>query len=366
MRGKIVSGPRPRDGVAPLVKTSSLVLESFATTLYNTLRSKDGIRSLANALSIPEALLKKQAEKIINIFSTGNPTADQIISSILRSYSDQLVSLFKQVTASLVGEASSSAANAIAGSIGKAVPFLQILAAMGEAAVAEANRRDMENCRTQANTIRRVAEESATLGYPIPWHAVDVFGIDCDRTKSIAGLVPYGSERGGIGNTAIVYDRNFVKTKALTLAQRAALKKWWSMATSLASMPEVREVMETMCIDAYGGQWASDEQIMVIAAPIAVANSVAVDVLARALWDGSKGWRGADPNGYMRALHDTDERDADGYVIRKYVMSDPPINAYQLQFAQLAEDAFRIVKSLPKTRLSAPKSFVHLAPITMP
>jgi hypothetical protein len=134
-------------------------------------------------------------------------------------------------------------------------------------------------------------------------------------------------------------------------------------------VPDVKRVFTALGNDEDGGMWASDEQVMLVAAPIAVANNIDVDRLAEELWKRSAGWRAA-PASMLVPEPGPRTGPFTEVCISHCAWYDPmpssievvptgppgcavePANAMQAQFAVLARDAFQIVEEVKIGKLA--------------
>lgn len=178
------------------------------------------------------------------------------------------------------------------------------------------------------------------------------------------GHIPGGGEAGGYKTTReqeninILYRTNLAyftavatgltfsataKDKGLTLTEQDFVRRWWATALAFMDDPRVAEVFHALGRDEKGGVLASDEQVMLVAAPIAVSHGLDVDDFARRLWEQSQGWRGGKQDSFMRA----------GYFVQPDLLEPPTYSgcktgdesvrdAWWVQWAVLSRDAYKL------------------------
>ncbi len=211
----------------------------------------------------------------------------------------------------------------------------------------------------QANEVARQEAISAAMqrcfqeGVYAPWRVTDGYGYNVKR-----------KDGGDTNNIITCFDETTKFIQELPPGLRPHLKRWWGTAVTYMNDPRVRDVMYSLCLDPAGGTLASDEQVLVVAAPIAVSLGLDIDDLATELWKVSHGWNGADLSAlktdstqhkYIDPNFIPDDWDGN----RQYslhadrtpnydVYERVPRNTWMLQLAVLAEDCFRIAEKWRK------------------
>lgn len=211
--------------------------------------------------------------------------------------------------------------------------------------------------------IEAIAKTRSAENFPEILHLMTDAGVPCTKSGYDYDRMLFieGAERGSLH-----------AFRNLSPRDKHNVQRWWATAATLMSHPEVynafaklghgigaytRGSVATPVGDGYkrkggalyGGMLASDEQVMLVAAPIAIANGLNVDAFARQLWDTSRGWRSADPasiesgvipQGYSWTTNATGDP-TDDVTVRtcpNYIG-----NAWWLNWATLARDAFALV-----------------------
>lgn len=160
----------------------------------------------------------------------------------------------------------------------------------------------------------------------------------------------------------------------LTSRQRDSIKEWWATAVMFMSDPAVYDVFDALGRDVLDGSVASDEQVMLVAAPIAASRGLDVDTFAKKLHAVSKGWRG-ETEGIVRSMNrDYTSRDwsIEDEIRRRDPLgkksaydvpffdyewkfcrdaSNPPVqNAWWLNLAALTRDALALADDIEERR----------------
>lgn len=125
---------------------------------------------------------------------------------------------------------------------------------------------------------------------PIPFHIREAFNQDCKSTKRLFSKYATTDD---LASTMRILRQNLFFFRELPSGLRESIKQWWALSLLYMGDPAVTEVFAALCNDCLGGCIASDEQVMLVAAPIAVANGLDIDDFARKLFYKSKGWKSA-------------------------------------------------------------------------
>lgn len=221
--------------------------------------------------------------------------------------------------------------------------------------------------RDIAETYSTAYKKAAAVSLPVPWHAAQTFyPIRPAGWKTSSGLTPdqhylrdvlersfaifNGQDRGALPGQPPVHD-----DQGLIIPQREAVKHWWALALMYMGDPKVGTIFSALGRDAFGGVIASDEQVMLVAAPIAVSHGWDIDRFARALYSYSAGWRGTPRSNawgvgvgeVRRAFTEWDNPFGSEWSKRCTDKDGRPMvrNAWWLNWAVLAEDAFKLAET---------------------
>lgn len=181
-----------------------------------------------------------------------------------------------------------------------------------DSSIARERAQSDEYARVSGEMLGDIMRKTSAKGVPIPFHATDMWWVGFkDSAKTTVGPTYYapsgfrgspwqwelyqnllynfdvfnGEVKGGTGNEAS-------EGSGLTAPQVDAVKRWWATAVMFMSDPAVYDTFRALGWDALGGTIASDEQVMLVAAPIAASRGLDVDKFAMALHARSLGWRG--------------------------------------------------------------------------
>ncbi len=166
---------------------------------------------------------------------------------------------------------------------------------------------------------------------PVPFHAYQIFHGTCGKDN----VAP-----ASLGWLDTLFLRLLWDWNALPTEMKVSSIRWMGAATIYGSLPEAAAVFDNLGFDASGGMIASDEQVMLVAAPIAVANGIDIDTFATALWKKSKGWRGA-------ATEKAIPKDRLRHMCEGNTCTIPT-NAWVLQWCQLTQEATELAASWPR------------------
>ncbi|WP_411281922.1 hypothetical protein [Gemmatimonas sp.] len=362
------------------------------TTLFGALQQASALSMSKLATSVTAKFsIGADAWKIGEQFGVGEQTAQSWIKSIRTAskqsdsvrFLDSAIKTVKPV-ADALGIALRAAADerppsdvAIESSLALismamgAVPILGQLWGAGlslangalDATVADRDGR----CAGMVRTIRDARSASLDAGFPAPLHAESTYSAACpvigkysaaayrDEPAQESLLALYRESYAYFSATARPLTTMGAPewgSRGLSIEAQAHVRRWWAVALTFMSDPRVADVFWALGRDSQGGTLASDEQVLLVAAPIAVANGVAVEVLARELWRRSRGWRAV---GEESMVHTKLQRSSISYnsdnepiISMQVVVPDVVANSWQAQWAALSRDAFEIVKSMPR------------------
>lgn len=355
MRAVIVARAASRlgsvKGVEPFLIQSRRALAEFSRTLTSTYRkiAANATEALefAKIAGVSPSLVSSEAAEMAS-FSDSVKNDYEVINQAVRKYGPIAKTVQTGVMlaielgtsgGSVKGEAA-AALNFLAG-VALAIPVygvfiaaaLSLVADLFESAVAATE----EFCRETVEEISKLAQTAVDEAVVVPWHALDTFDLTAcaeDRSLSAEGYDDTYDQH----SLRSVFTKNLQFSRSgslgLTPNDRSMMQRWWGLAQLYMSDPRVLEVFENLGFDASGGVLASDEQVMLVAAPVAVAYGMDVDTLARDLWNRSGGWRSGKSSWAMQSGLGPDE-----------CRGKLPINAWWVQWAVLAEDAFALAEA---------------------
>jgi len=396
MRQKIEDlGAAESKGVAPIARASFEAVRKSAIELRNgyesLLRKSTDPREQQKfadrlGVSLPEAV--KQAPAFLKAWV--DVDIKKIGQDIWKAVGPQIMQEFKKIAES-VGAMSSSVAGATKGlgsGFGEAAPiFLAMITFAIDSTLSYDHATDelfQKLCSDYINNmIVSPLQKTNATGFPYPWHALE-FNLGCMGAVGISE----GEFRAdkwdatpsqGKAADAVGSNRNrWESVSDIELLANAI--HWWTLAVQLMSLPEVKKVFTALGNDEDGGMWASDEQVMLVAAPIAAANNIPVDAFAEELWKRSAGWRdapssslvpepGVAPFEYVCVAH-CSKFDLYSSVWEPRSTGAPApcateaANAMQVQFGVLARDAFNLLEDVKtgKIDLRTSPTFLLSAP----
>lgn len=221
-----------------------------------------------------------------------------------------------------------------------------------------------EMCRDTLQGINDARARSLDHGFPVPWHATERFSPACNSYDKY-GASAYRETADQV-ELRTLYDESYaifrgevnrgwkpalfheMTGKGLNTSDAVYVKRWWALAQAFMGDMRVYEIFHVLGKDYFGGTLASDEQVMLVAAPIALANGFPIDDFAVALWKKSKGWQSVDPESLVtrnlvKVTYEGSDEDFHA-VVEKYCM-DLVANAWWAQWAVLARDAFELAKT---------------------
>lgn len=369
-------GPRPvaavkfsLSDIGRIAEASYQKIQNVSSSIINVYKDTKNYANIASAFGIPVATMTKQAEDVLakSKDSTQSefleqtakyrPIAETLGTAILQYATTGSFDSLKAT--SLVGHALASAVGGIVPVVGQAIALsVDLLVGTLESRKAAA----AEICKIRYAELQAIIKQTLEENFPIPFHLEE------------DGAPGPCAEHGDGLWTNMVYWGSFYTFRNLSPNDKANVQQWWALAETFMSHPEVLNAFEklghgkiviapnlgaTLAGDKYGrteegslygGMLASDEQVMLVAAPIAVANGLDVDDFARKLWDKSKGWRNADPKSIQKLVkgYRYTNSELDDTFVERYTCPNFVTNAWWLQWAVLARDAFALAKTLKK------------------
>ncbi len=328
---------------APITKGSEQALRGIAMDLVELYKNPESRLDLAKKLGVPVEKIIKDADYVYKLSEVYAGNIVVFLTKIYESIGPELVKFARKTAEAVAGSASSSAlsgAGEVAGAIGSILPWVKLFIDQAVANEALGDEKWAASCREFMTMITEAAQESANNKMPPAWHILDL-NLSCPHRPSFTA--ERWSPSRDQGNAATVSANNIKNLLAIpSIEAQAAVRKWWALASTLMATPGVGPVMSTMASDFWGGTLASDEQVMAVAAPIAVAYGLNIDEFAGKLWRESKGWK-SKPEWFST------------YVDRVCGNTEIVGNAREIQWAVLSMDAFKLAESEASTKKEAIK-----------
>lgn len=373
----------PNTDAGELAEASFKQIQSLGIKLQSVYSDSAQWAGLASAFGIPMSEIEKQAKDISSLSKTVTqsefirqaakyqPIAQTLMQGVAGLAGglnrDQVINQ----AASMIGRAAAMAAADVVPIVGAVINLATDLYMQSALSRQAAKRAECDGWKSELANLKKKAFAE---GFPVPIHLLSDLGNVCDSERN-----EYFAESVLRGST--------LAFRTLTLRDRAFVTQWWSLALSLMSHPEVYAVFDRLghglyahdvpglsndagsgnappfgngfgfvgSTGLYGGALASDEQVMMVAAPFAIANGYSVDYFARALWQACRGWRDADSTSFLWsknrdrslrfAINNTGDPNDDVVV---YACPNVPCNAWHLQWAALARQATILTQSLKK------------------
>lgn len=291
LRQRVTSWPRraePRSGVGVLREVSTEALYKISVGVYQAAKSEVGVAHFASLLGVDTAKVRRDLGSLAKVIETSvGDAASEAAQVVVRQAFDLIAPyLLAQVkaAASAIGMGADALSN-----MASAVPFVgQVAGVILEmnASLLQARRLLWaESCKGYYSVeIQPWIGKTVRRGYPLPWHLPDQISFGCpeDPHGSLAAASRWVP--GQLTAIAETYRQNYAYFAALPISAQVDIAKWWSLSLTLMSVPEVGSVFDALGWGAVGGSlWASDEQVLLVAAPIAVAHGLPVYAFAEAL-----------------------------------------------------------------------------------
>lgn len=339
-------------------------LNNYAVAVYSAYENLTKTASAADKFASAYGVSSESVRKEIASIATdlGKQTTSEVLDRAVREYGPVAKAISNGVNQLLdssiltggtgPGKTDSNIAAAldIIGSAASAFPGYGTIVSLAASTVSGMFSKmaadKTADCQASIEKIRTIAQATIKNGDVVPWHFDQIFPPDVcfDYGSGISGVDNMSDQQTSAlrmlrfnqyfqqGNDAA--DPRF--SVAVNPRYLNATRKWWALAQLWMSHAKVSEVFAALGRDASGGVIASDEQVMLVAAPYAAANGFDVDAFAEALWTMSAGWRGAEPR-FMVRVDAAAKWTCYGRVV--------PSNAWWLQWAILAEDAEKLVET---------------------
>jgi hypothetical protein len=336
-------------------------------TLYKDPARRDElVAKYASVFKRAVSEIESDRTKVEQIIKMGPPELSEQLAVLMREAKPMIDEVKRGVSdfaSQVVGSTAQDASKAFS-SISAAVPIVGAVVALGaslygmiEKQRAEGAERATAGCNSVLKDGNDYLNATIERGFPFPWHALEWVA----TTNPCGGLTeddqfkvsPWPVQ----GFRAAMYN-NLVRLYCLPLEAQQDVIRWWAHATAMMTHGEVARIFAALGDDhTFGGMLASDEQVLLVAAPIAVANGLDPYAFAAALWDRSKGWSespemlrreemiraGDEASTFWPSLASSFEDPRIGQYSDPCLMVQPN-NAMQVQWAVLARDAFKLVE----------------------
>lgn len=356
MRAKIdgLAGSPIGEGVQALDQQSRDSLVNIATDLYTSYRTADGRADLARRIGVPIDEINKKKDVVLEIMS--RPEFETVKSSLAPLYA-ALLPFRDQIMKGISAAASSIAGGGVSGLSGfsGAIPvigaFVGFFINAYQAGQAELDEDAARRCGLAGQRLKDAVETLAFKRYPLPWHTERISSLDDLRCRGVDERDFNNEARRRLEAVAGLMEEWTLEFDRLPIPLKASIKQWWAITTTLMSSDKILPVFNALGSDPWGGRMATDEQVMLVAAPIAVLNGWDVDSFAAKLWDRSRGYAAivdSSPNYLWKAMlkqwGDVGSRAICGALIR---------NAFFANLAVLAYDALNLAEEIKSETASS-------------
>jgi hypothetical protein len=376
-----------------LEKLASGIVEKYGN-------AKDGAEQIAN--SIP-GFSWERAEQLATDLANTYAGADQImarykvistaaknIAPVAIAIAGAIQKIYTGFTSELSSEEKANLTAHAISDVAKLVPFYgQIVGAAADSvlafwdkAIADEKAREDAEARFAGAKLADIFQLTSDKGVPFPLHVSQWWSPHYDKNHRIEVTPAFFVPEGFVGTPSQYdlwatlrwsldvfsgtvksdpkYPETTVVGTGLTAEQVDLVKRWWGTATTFMSDPQVYDVFRALGWDLLGGTVASDEQVMLVAAPIAVSHGFDVDKFAMALHASSKGWRAevAEKGGAVRSkmrMYSTPYAMDWKNWLPCHDGPDMMVqNAWWLNLARLSRDAFELAKTFGKVEGEVP------------
>lgn len=279
--------------IKPLLYTSQNGLEALSISLYNDIK-KDPKR-VAERFGIPVSDIEgKEAalEALVNNFTRKYAHVD--VTSLFAGVKDELSKLLQRAVKDFVSEFASKGKSTLSALPDLAGAYSALLPLAKEAwdqwnkyqadkasAYAELNK-DWLNYWVMAPF-----EEARNKSLPYPLHVLEAWGnLPPNSSGTLDSKWPGPSDMQYGASNDYIY--SLLMFEDLSFEQKRNISEWWSSALTLMADKDVKEVFNALGRNK--GLFGNDEQVLLVAAPIAVLNGFDVYEFATLLWGFAKGW----------------------------------------------------------------------------
>lgn len=364
----------PGAAVLAMQKQSWDTADAIREQLSNDLATADGRKNLAAKVGVPVDVIEANAESLLETLKTYGLELEPLFKSLFKEFGQPILDGIKNAIESATGialggaaaaEAAADTAIGFAGAIPLVGTFASMFISMYSDELMRLDADKIHGCETWAQSISISYKKSASYGLPSPWHR-ELFGTE-DQLKCTSDAnqsrdaTPHLASLGNVANAWLVEFNDLP-----TVPYKGAVAKWWLTALTYMSDPAVLAAFNALGRDKWGAGLATDEQVMLVAIPIAISYGFAdIDGFAAELWDRSKGWsdlgtavvdahhdRAGQPYLYMAEVR-RNKLDCPGFLsaggcvetAEYQTMCTANVkNAYFAQFAVLARDAIALAE----------------------
>lgn len=347
--------------VQSMVEGSKLGLYKVARDIYDSAQTPSGRLALANKMGVPVSQINGALNDVSGVIAKyAGDTAALYMRELVQYGSDYVVKLIRDYAIKVVSEMTSSAAGAaVAESIPIIGQMLQMYTKMAGLAYDMKNAEYQALCNDWIESFKSGMSKLTSYGFPIPWNMMNNLSPACRDYEGVKGVFGAADKWTPTLDQTILLNivtAWFKQFRALEPKYMSAITKWWTYATMMMSDPRVGDVFSAMCMDSLGGTIASDEQVMVVAAPIAVMYGLDVDAFAVRLYESASGWVEFPSN--MRSATQIDKAIykcgggvfASGCDITGFesICKNVVINCFVLNLANLTTTAFPLAEKMKR------------------
>jgi hypothetical protein len=255
------------------------------------------------------------------------------VMGMIRSVTDE----FSKAAAAAKEVSDASAAVPVFGA------FLKLALDMFSAAEATADKSYYDACAGfMDSAIKSPLEILMKEGYPYPWPVLDI-SYDCGSRGTLgpSKWVPTAEQdaaRLSIKKTLEQFDAIDPVGNAIWVT---SVRRWWALASQMMAYGDMAAIFGSL-----DGLVASDEQVLLVAAPIAASYGLPIWDFAKTLYDYSLGWHDPSvaallkPEPYNVCALDATTAPEGGCLRCKTA----PANAATVQWGVLARDAFMLAE----------------------
>jgi len=280
-------------GVKALDQQSRDSLENIATDLYTNYRTAEGRADLARRIGVPVDEINRKKDVVLEIMN--RPEFSDFKSALVPLYAallpfrDEIMKGISAAASSIsgVGGGGLSGFSGAMPVIGAAVNFFVSTYQADQVKLDEDAAR---RCGLAALRLKDASEALAYKRYPFPWHTEMIASLADIRCQRVEARTHNNDAAIHLAMIAGLLEEWTYEFDRLPIPLKASIKQWWAITTTLMSSDKILPVFNALGSDPWGGRLATDEQVMLVAAPIAVVNGLDVDSFARRLWDRSRGY----------------------------------------------------------------------------
>ena len=347
MEANIAARSRGTQFVSELVVRSRLARQRMAELLYENYTV-----NLANLeAKIGRDAARQEAALVRKVVDAVGP--DRLIDALLAKKTDVLkfasgigLPELKQIGALLgpvvtaISNAVGDSTKALVGAFGSFSGAVPVIGAMIQATIGLIQAHMATNAARQEAARRYQLEQEVIplmkqtmdAQFPVVWNLMDTTAL------------PLAAWR--FEEIAMSLMRQLRDMRCLSHDLRSELKRWWALVHLHMADDRVSHVFQRTEY----ALWASDEQVLQIAVPIAVAYGLPVHDFAVRLYNASGGW--ASEPAQLFSDIPSGSPSAGGTEDMLLQCGGTPTNANVVQYAVLARDAFKLAEAMTKPAVS--------------